>query len=220
MSLTELDTENADRDLTATVTVLTDTPSATVAMLCIGYIALGDGVKDLDGTGGDFELTVSVGGQIIQPGPQTVTFGTDIRAGVWTAPFPVPANKAVLLRVKSPNAGDADVDVTAWLWEAVDLDVLATVGDGSVLVDHDMGGADNLTYETGGGAGIDNATVKAFLTTDWDAGNRSSDYVKGETITDVNGQWEKPMQLDPETYTFLYNVQGSYGPDTKEQAVA
>ena len=53
MSLTELDTENADRDLTATVTVLTDTPSATVAMLCIGYIALGDGVKDLDGTGGD-----------------------------------------------------------------------------------------------------------------------------------------------------------------------
>jgi len=102
----------------------------------------------------------------------------------------------------------------------VSLVNLATVGDGSILVDHNTGGADNLAYQTGGGAGIDNATVKAFLTTDYDAGSTTSAFVQGETTTDVNGQWEAPMQLDAGDYTFLYNAQGSYGPDTKEQTVS
>lgn len=101
----------------------------------------------------------------------------------------------------------------------VSLINLPTAGAGGILVDHNTGGADNLAYQDGG-VGIDNATVKAFLKADWDAGNRTSDYVKGQTTTDVNGRWEEPMQLDAATYTFLFNLQGSFGPDTAEQAVA
>ena len=35
----------------------------------------------------------------------------------WTTVFPVPANAEVVLKVKSPNAADSDVDVTAYLFD-------------------------------------------------------------------------------------------------------
>ena len=117
MPLYQLDTENADRDLTSQVTVLTHTPNTTKATLCQGLVMFGDGVNNLDGTGGDFELTITVGGQTVQPDPQTITFSTAARCGVWTTIFPVPANTEVILKAKSPNAGDSVVDVTAYLYE-------------------------------------------------------------------------------------------------------
>lgn len=112
--LSQLDTENADLNLTSLITVLTHTPS--VMKLCRGHIKLGDGSKNLDGSGGDFEFTISIGGQTIQPNPQTITFGTEVRSAVWTVDFMVPANEEVILKVKSPNA-DVDVDVTAYLYD-------------------------------------------------------------------------------------------------------
>lgn len=115
--LVELDSENADRDLTSLVTVLTHTPDASNITMCQGLIALGDGTKDLDGSGGDFELVVTIGGQTIQPSPQIMNFGTEVRSSVLTMEFPVPANNEVIMRVKSPNAADTDVDVTAILYE-------------------------------------------------------------------------------------------------------
>ncbi len=116
-AITQLDSENADRDITSVITVLTNTPDAGEHIWCMGYIALGDGAKDLDGAGGNFEFTVSVDGQTVQPASQIIHFDTSVRAGVWTTPFPVPANQEVLLRVKSPNAADSDVDVTAYLYD-------------------------------------------------------------------------------------------------------
>ena len=115
--LTQLDTENADRDLTAAITVLTDTPDASNPMHCQAYVKLGDGAKNLDGTGGLFEMTVTVGGQTVQPSPWTETFSTAVRSSMWTGVFPVPANEEVVVQIKSPNAGDTDVDVTAYLYD-------------------------------------------------------------------------------------------------------
>lgn len=125
--IAQLDTENADRNITSIITVLTDTPDASNNVLCQGLIMLGDGTKNLDGSGGNFEFTVSVDGQIVQPNPQVVNFDTSVRAAVWTTPFPVPANTVVLLRVKSPNAADSDVDITAFLYEVAKGFELAAV---------------------------------------------------------------------------------------------
>lgn len=127
-AIVQLATSNADRDLTSQVTVLTDTPDATSPMLCQGLINFGDGTKNLDGTGGDFELTVTVGGQTIEPDPQTITFSTATRTAVWTTQFPVPANTEVILKAKSPNAGDSDVDVTAYLYQVDAVDIVAING--------------------------------------------------------------------------------------------
>jgi hypothetical protein len=115
MALHQLDTENADRNLTSLVTVLTDSPAA--SGICIGLIKLGDGTKNLSATGGAFQLVITVGGQTVQPSPQTITFSTAVRAAVWTTPFPVVAGNEVIMSVLSPNAADSDVDVTAYLYD-------------------------------------------------------------------------------------------------------
>jgi len=114
--LTQLDTENADRNLTSQVTVLTHTPSATLSMQCQGLIYFGDGSKNLSGRSSTFEITVTVGGQTIQPNPQYVFVDTSARSAIYTPIFPVPANSQVLLKVRSPVSTDTDVDVTAYLY--------------------------------------------------------------------------------------------------------
>lgn len=148
--LPEFDSENADRDLTGQVTVLTHTPNASNAMFCNVYVECGDGAKNLDGTGGDFELTITVGGVTIQPDPQTIAFSTAVRSGVLTSPFPVRANKEVVVKIKSPNAGDNDVDVVATLFNiggalgipvALDSGTATIAGMLTKLAD-DNGGAD------------------------------------------------------------------------------
>ncbi len=97
---------------------------------------------------------------------------------------------------------------------------LASLGSGAISVDHDTGGTDNLAYKTGAGAGIDNAIVRAYLTADYDAGSRTDAFVKGATTTTTTGRWSGTMRLDAGAYTFEFSKQGSFGPDTKEQAVS
>jgi hypothetical protein len=152
MSATQLDTENADRNLTAIVTVLTHTPSASVPTICQGLVLLGDGTKNLDGSGGSFQLTITVGGQTIQPNPQTVTFSTAVRSAVWTTMFPVPANAEVVLRILSPNAADTDVDVTAYLYDLSSVDVGKVAGTAQTA--RDLGAGVKLANEAMGGSSL------------------------------------------------------------------
>jgi len=113
----EYDTENADRDLTSLVTVLTDTPDADFPTLCYVKLYLGDGVKDLDGTGGDFLLIIKTGGVIFDGGAQVKTVGAGVERLFWqSVPFSVKANEEVIVQVESPNIDDDDVDVTAYLF--------------------------------------------------------------------------------------------------------
>lgn len=93
-------------------------------------------------------------------------------------------------------------------------------GSGDTSVDHDTGGADNLTYLTAGGLGVEGAEIKAYLKTDYDSGNKSSKYVKGESITDASGQWSTAMSLNTGyTYTIQFYKAGGYGPNTKEISI-
>lgn len=80
----------------------------------------------------------------------------------------------------------------------------ATIGLGQVSVDHNYGGTDALQI-TDGVAGIPNVQIAAYLKTNWDAGLRDVSYVLGSTSTDINGRWQTPLMLDPETYVlFVY----------------
>jgi len=94
-------------------------------------------------------------------------------------------------------------------------------GDGDTSVDHDTGGTDALAYKTAGGSGIDNATIKAFLKSDYDADLRVDSYMKARTVTNSYGRWTNPMMLDAgETYTLVFYKAGVCGPDTTEITVA
>lgn len=115
--LLSLDVETGDYDLTSAVTVLTHTPSATESRLCRLHVALGDGTKNLDGTGGSFQFTIKLDGIALLGAAVPATLGATTRA-IWISePFTVIAGSEVKLDILSPNAADTDVDVTARLFD-------------------------------------------------------------------------------------------------------
>ena len=135
--ISQLDTENADFDLTSEQTVLTHTPSTSVSMRCQALLKIGDGAKDLDGTGGNFTIGITIGGVNVQPYPETVAFtAANVRTCWCSEEFTVPANEAVTVTLTSPNGADTDVDVTAYLYDVNAVDVVAVSGDATA--------ADNL----------------------------------------------------------------------------
>lgn len=92
-------------------------------------------------------------------------------------------------------------------------------GTGDTAVDENSGGTDNLRYVYQG-SGIDNADIKAYLKTDYDAGHKNDAYVKGWSKTKVDGRWQWPMYLDHGfTYTFTFYKQGAYKVTTKEVTI-
>ena len=91
-------------------------------------------------------------------------------------------------------------------------------GSGSVTVDHDTGGADNLSAFDGNGVGIDGVEIRAYLATEW-AVNPLTATVRGRTWSVSSGHWSSTMALDPDTYTFVYSAPG-YAVSTKNQVVS
>ena len=165
-AIEQLDTENADRDLTSQVTVLTDTPDASAARLCQASIQLGDGTKDLDGTGGVFEIEISVDGNTINGGVEYQSVGTAVRVSLQSQSFIVPANTVVLVKLKSPNAADTDVDVTAYLYDV-----------GPAVVAADLPANFSSTVISGGGA-VDSLVQGVLNTTmiESTAGNLATNF--------------------------------------------
>jgi hypothetical protein len=158
VALHQLDTENADRDITSLIAVLTDTPAT--SGICMGLVKLGDGVKNLSAAGGVFQLVISVGGQTVQP-PQDIPFSAAARAAVWTDPFPVVAGDQVILKISSPNAADTDVDVTAYLFDTTyaQPDAVAGAASGIAIVGSLM--AANVTQVNGAAQTATLDTIKA-----------------------------------------------------------
>lgn len=88
-------------------------------------------------------------------------------------------------------------------------------GDGSVRVDHAYGATQGdpmpLAFQTAGGAGIDNAEVRAYLASDYAAGRTGAAFVVARVLTAAGGLWAEPMFLDPGSYLLEYHKQGAYG---------
>lgn len=85
-------------------------------------------------------------------------------------------------------------------------------GTGAIAVNHDTGGVDELRYAKDDGTGVP-GTVTAFLTTDYDAGNRTAEYVKGSTTLDDDGRWTASLNLATGSYVLVFLSEGYYGPD-------
>lgn len=93
-----------------------------------------------------------------------------------------------------------------------------TTGSGSVVVSDTYDGGD-YTVKTAGGAGIDEATILAYLTSDYEAGNLSQAFIKALTVTISTGQWRDNLDLDPGDYTLRIVKQGVYQPQTQTLTV-
>lgn len=78
---------------------------------------IGDGVNDLDGSGGDFEHTMLLGTHTHQPDPQLIWFDTQTTVMLFTEQFVLPVGEGVTFKLKSPNAADTSVWVNICLYE-------------------------------------------------------------------------------------------------------
>ncbi len=85
------------------------------------------------------------------------------------------------------------------------------LGDGSVIIDEDFGGTDNLrVLNSATSQPIDNVLITVFLKSDFDAGNTGDAFIISQARTTVDGRWQAPLNLDPATYTLLYSKQGIF----------
>jgi hypothetical protein len=96
-------------------------------------------------------------------------------------------------------------------FEAINL--LPTIGDGAVMVTQDYGGPGSMTTEDPNGVPIQGASVRAYLSSDYAAGHTAEAYIKGQTFTDINGNWSKPLMLAPGTYTIVFYKLNEFGPN-------
>jgi len=95
----------------------------------------------------------------------------------------------------------------------------ASGGSGNTAIDHNTGGVDNL-QALYGGVGVDNADIKIYLKADWDLGNQDDSYVKGVSVTSVDGRWAYPVYLDSGfTYTVVFYKQGLFQATTAEVTI-
>jgi len=118
MSVDQLTMENGDYDLTSAATVLSHIPDALNPVPCMVIAFLGDGAKNLDGTGGTFSLELKINGIIINGAAQQKAVDAGITRLAWiSAPFIVPAGDGTVLEITSPNGADTDVDVTVYLFD-------------------------------------------------------------------------------------------------------
>lgn len=143
----QIDQDNADLDISSEATVFTGTVDASNPRLVMVDVALGDGSKDLDGTGGDFVLKVEIGGVVFDGATQAKTVdASTTRARFQTVMLLVPANATLAVKVTSPNAGDSDVDCTGTVYDVAPLQPTTA--------------ARTLDITTGGAAGIDWGNVE------------------------------------------------------------
>jgi hypothetical protein len=79
----------------------------------------------------------------------------------------------------------------------------------NITVNHNYPITDNLRYVSPAGAGVDNAVIEAYLTSEYAAGSRN---IITTSATMVDGRWANDMKLDPGlAYTIVFYKQGEYG---------
>ena len=165
-------TENDDYDITSKIQVLNTASAASGGpSLYTARVVFGDSVKDLDGTGGTFELYIEVDGIPIEPYPQEIKFSTETSTSVFTAEFWAGNSEDIDVYVKSPNAGDSDVDVTVTL---LDVSPLQSVTRGYDTAISSTGVVEANIKEVGdvGITDIDDfkanlTTLEQFASADW-----------------------------------------------------
>lgn len=93
---------------------------------------------------------------------------------------------------------------------------LPLIGCGSIPVDHNHGGADNLVYRDGAHCPVVGARIYVFPKDIFDAAHPDlpdRNLAIAATTTRANGRWTDTLMLDPGDYALVFEKPGEYGPD-------
>lgn len=106
-------------------------------------------------------------------------------------------------------------------WDLLDLNLGGSavptppVFTNTVTITQDWPLSNDMTYMTPGGSPIENAQVRVYYKSDYDAGVLTSPV--GITTTDAAGKWRQPILVLP-GYTYVARLEkaGDFGPDKIE----
>ncbi len=117
------------------------------------------------------------------------------------------------------NAGLNQSEGTeSFLLRGTTVGLCAPVGGGAVAVDHDYPNPDDQTFEDSFGAALPDVYIRVYTQANYNAGRLDVGYIEGLTISDVNGEWDKPIFLDPGDYITVGTKRG-YATQTFEFTV-
>lgn len=126
-----------------------------------------------------------------------VTVGSRMATFVYTAPPTDYQQRAVVVTLPSPApAGYGGSSGSS-------------PGAGLVAINHNTGGADTLRITNASGAAISGAIIRAYLASEYAAGNLS--IIRDYAVTGADGRWLSPMYLPQNaTYTLTIDKPGAY----------
>ena len=168
----------------------------------IAQIEVGQPPGTLGGSGGTYLAQCYLDGAPVLPETTISVEAGTLRFFMTTRPIPVNPGQLFSITVLG-QADDTSVNVYATIRNATPLRSEELFGAGSVLVDHNYGGTDNLRVVDPSGAGVRDALIQAFLSSDYEAGNTEQTFIKGVTHTDMDGRWVHPLRLDPGSYRLV-----------------
>lgn len=216
MAQLDIETKTAI-NITAETELLNFVYSGTSPKEVYARVDLGTTANPIAGNG-LYSIRVYIDSVLVVPISDIIVGAGVIKAIAFSKPMMLDSGDVVSIRVVG-LAGDTAVTTITSLRDATPARAEEIYGAGAVIVDHDYGGPDNLSYLLDA-AGVDNACIHCYKKTDYDAGNRANSFIQARTTTTVGGRWTKAMMLDPATtYTLVYFKQGITGPDTKEVTV-
>ena len=94
--------------------IILATDSVSENTLVQAFVEVGTASSPLDGTGGNFTITVTIGSNSGETKTQSIAAGAT-RAVLWSDPFPLLSGNAVKIQINSPNGADNSVDGVAYL---------------------------------------------------------------------------------------------------------
>lgn len=186
--------------------------------IVLSRVNVGTAAKPIAG-GGAYTAPVDLSGSRLSPDSSVIVTAGVRKAVLQSRPIFLLTGDTLEVFVRG-LPGDTAVAVTAFLADATPVTTGSFSGVGAVAVDHNYGGPDALSYQAADGAGIDNATIYAYVAADYAAGRRGNEYVRARTTTTTHGRWRTPIYLDPAQYTLVYHKPGLFGPTPQNLTVS
>jgi len=198
-SLSQQINNDTNIDPSGQILLYTNATDAEVVILC--EIELGNDADPIVG-GGVYSVRAAIDDVEIIPDSQVIARSGQTKVVIQSRHLVLAAGATIKLLALG-RTGDVDVYSRVTIYDVTPLRNTDLFGTGTVVVDHNYGGADTLRIATAAGVGIQDAEIRAYLATDYDNNQRNPTTVRGKTNTDVNGRWRSVLMLAIGTYKLL-----------------
>jgi hypothetical protein len=189
-------------NLATATQILSYTYNGPTSRVVMSRVSLGDGVNNLSGVGGIYELRVALNSVLTVPVSDVTVPAGATQVVLLSRPFLLYPGDTVTVTALG-QSGDNPVNVTTVLRDDTPVVLSDILGPGSVQVNQDYGSPGALSITTAGGVGVVGATILVYLASDYAAGNTGEAYVIARTTTIAGGAWASNLYLTPNSYTLL-----------------